>query len=162
MIIKTTDRVLLLRFTNYRHYDFINEHIAVIKSLGSVWMLKAGKEIPETRIRGEISSLGAIILKAPKSSGGQYYIAEVETAYNGVVKQGMAYPLYYNDIIDDENFWQMDSLKGTWIKITSLKMLGDIAVNKLALSSNGKNVSDVLNSTRSSVVYVSPVVDLEV
>lgn len=161
MIITQKKKMLLLRFSNYKHFDFVSEHKKVLSENGYVWMLKIGKRIPDKRLTEVFNEPSALILKAPKDAGGKYYVAVVERTVNSSPTDGMVYPAYYNELIDDENMWIADSLDGTWFCIVSMEQLPDEMVSHLRLSSNDKAVEDVLSKTRSATVYVYSEDDIE-
>ena len=153
-MIEAKKKCLLLRFGNYREYDFINEHKEVIRKYGYVWMLKVGKCIPQSRLDEVFDENRALLLKAPKSIGGKYYHAEVDDYYRGEPRMDMPYPPYYSKMLSDEVWWNVDSLYGTWLRITAISELGKENIEHLYLFSNKKPVESVLSSTRTSTLYV--------
>lgn len=153
-LIKKNSRMLLLRYSNYRKNDFIQEHISCINKDGHVWMLKTGKHLQLEKVRTVLGDDGFLILRAPKSAGGEYYFAHVIDIFNGEVKKEMIFPEYYKDLIMDDKFWMVDSLDGTWFKIDRIEKLPEEGVEKLRLISNGKTVEEVLNRTRSATLYI--------
>lgn len=154
MLIKTNQKMLLLRYTNYKKYNFVAEHQKVLDEEGTVWMLKIGKNIPEAKLKDFYSDGGILILRSPKASGSKYYAVEIDKWFNGEPDFEMVYPEYYEKMLDDEDVWTMDSLEGTWFKINSISELPDSASSHFSLISNGKMVQDVLSSTRSSMIYI--------
>ena len=148
-------KILLLRYSNYRRYDFISCHNELAKKNGSVWMLKAGKQIPETSVNSVIADGGLVVLKAPKSCGGNFYATRILDFFNGSPKDGMVYPDYYRQMEKDEQMWFLASLTGSWFKIAELEELSGEDASRLHLVSNGKSAIDVLNSTRTAVMYVT-------
>ena len=49
MILKANSKVLVLRFNNYKKWNFIEEHTRILNSTKYVWILKAGKYIKEQK-----------------------------------------------------------------------------------------------------------------
>ena len=154
MLIEKDKKQLLLRFTNYKRFDFVSEHSRIISDKGCTWMLKTGKQIPDDRLNELFGKPNTMILKAPKKVGGKYYIAFVEQAYNGQPAVGMNYPSYYDELVEDNSMWAVDSLQGTWFCLTRVEELSADKVSHLRLVSNQRQVDEVLNSTMSAVVYV--------
>ena len=156
MLKETGKRMLLLRFSNYKHFDFVGCHKELIQIHGFTWMMKVGKQLPQSSVCPVLKDGGCLILKAPKASGGDLFTATIQEFYNGAPPKDMIYPRYYQEMKEDEDLWMLDSsLTGSWFKITDLKKLSDDDAAKLRLISNGKQAVAVLNSTRTSVMYVT-------
>ena len=154
MQIKANQKMLLLRYSNYKKYNFIEEHVKTLAEKGTVWMLKIGKNIPENKLKDIYDEGGVLVLRSPKADGSKYYKIEVRSCLNGDPNCEMVYPDYYEDMLDDEDMWGMDTMDGTWFEVSSIKELPDGASSHFWLISNGKKVEDVLSSTRSSMIYI--------
>ena len=159
MQIKANQKMLLLRYSNYKKYNFIDEHRKILAEEGTVWMLKIGKNIPEYKLKEIYAEGGLLILRSPKADGSKYYAIEVTSCFNGEPDFEMIFPEYYETMLDDEDMWTMDSLQGTWFKVTSIKELPEEVSSHFSLLSNGKMIEDVLNSTRSSMIYIKSDID---
>jgi len=100
-----------------------------------------------------------MVLKAPKNLGGKYYIAIAEEYYNGLPKESFVYPEYYKEMVEASFDF---SLEGTWIKVSCIKeMTGDM-INHFQMSKSGKPLKNVINSTRTSVLYAVCDKDFEI
>lgn len=154
MVIEAGKSALLIRYNNYKKTNFIEEHNKVVETNGCVWMLKAGRRLVDKKIDKVINESALLILKAPKSSGGEYYYAEVLDFRYGDREKKEDSPAYYENLVEDERLWQIESLTGTWLKVGEIKPLKKSVIEKLRLLSNGKRVVDVINSTMSSSLYV--------
>ena len=154
MQIKANEKMLLLRYSNYKKFNFIEEHQKTLAAEGTVWMLKIGKKIPETKLKDIYEHGGVLILRSPKASGSKYYAAQIKKCFNGEPDFEMLYPEYYETMLDDDDMWTMDSLEGTWFQVTAVKELSEDAAFHFFLISNGKPVEEVLSSTRSSMIYI--------
>lgn len=150
MEINNSNPLLILRFTQFRKYDFIEQHKAIIGEKGAVWMLKKGRGIPYRSLRKICENGGGMILKAPKITGGKYYFAHFSAYYNGIPQNEFDYPTYYSEIIDE---YVNNPLEGTWIKIDYITEMLPSVVENLYLTSNNSKVSEVIGKTRTSVMY---------
>ena len=150
MQLKKNCPLLVLRFTQFGHYDFVKEHNCLICDNGFTWMLKKGRNIPLKSLETVLNSGGGMILKAPKKAGGIYYYAHFSACANGVPQDNYNYPRYYAEITDE---YVDNPLDGTWIKLDYIHELSDDIVEHLYLSSNDNKVVDVIGKTRTSVMY---------
>ena len=162
MFIGRNQKLLLLRYNEYRKYDFMKEHGEILKKNGCVWLLKVGKPLPEKSMDSIMESGGWIVFRGPKARGGKLYIAHCREYFNGLPNEKMKYPQYYEEMIDDEDTWFVDDLHGTWLCIDYLAEKTSEISKHLFLLSNQKSAIDVLNVTRSSVMYVFSDVDVQV
>lgn len=147
--------MLLLRYSSYKKYDFIREHNSIIKNKGSVWMLKVEKCIPENKLQKMYEYGGVMYLRSPKIEGEKFYKAIIKAYYSGEPKRNMIFPKYYDEMLNDEDLWLVDSLSGTWFEIVEIKEISKTQAERLKLVSNGKRAVDVLSCTRSSMLYVN-------
>jgi hypothetical protein len=154
VIIEKNKAVLLFRYNNYKKTDFIEEHNNAADENGYVWMLKAGRKLIEAKLCQVKDESGIMILKAPKNAGGNYYCAQIFNYWFGSPNKSMNFPVYYEELIDDERLWQIESLDGTWLKIGKITALSSETVQELRLISNNKKIEDVIGSTMSSTLYV--------
>ncbi len=162
MIIEKDKKIMLLRFSDYKYYDFIAEHLKIISETGHVWAIKVGKSIPTTRLNELFREPNYLILRGPKHKGGKYYVANVIEAFNGLPRNDMKYPDYYEKLMKDINMWLVSSMEGTWFCLTEIIELPVDVIPFFRLTSNNKLVEEVLNSTRSSIVYVSSERDIRI
>ena len=146
--------MLLLRYSSYKKHDFISEHRSVIEKHGSVWMLKVGKKIPENKLQKMYQNGGVLYLRSPKNEGEQFYKAKIKAFYSGEPKSNMLFPKYYDEMLNDEDLWMVDTLSGTWFEVVEIKAISQAQAERLKLVSNGKRAVDVLSCTRSSMLYV--------
>lgn len=150
MKIKAGEKLLVLRFNNYKDYDFIEEHKRIIGTDGIVWILKLGKPVPDKTLNNILLGSAGLILKAPKSLGGKYYYCQMLDAQNMKPKDGMNYPAYYKELLEDM-FWH--SMDGTWIKVNEFIELNEEVISGLKLVSNDHRLDDVLSMTRTTMLY---------
>lgn len=154
MFMKANKKMMVLRVNQYKSYDVINEHNKILAEKGYVWILKMGKPIPEKAIKGVIDESGILILKMPKSNGGDFYYAKLIECHNGDPEIDYIYPSYYNEMVETPNYDHDYSLCGSWLKISEIKELPLEAVKRLVLINTGNSLIDVVNSTRTSFMYV--------
>lgn len=150
MNIKARERILVLRFSTYKGYDFIEEHRNIINHNGAVWMLKLGKPVPSRTLNSILSESAGLILKAPKSVGGKYYYCQMLDAQNRKPNDEMRYPDYYKQLLDDMYWLSMD---GTWIKVNKFIELDEGTIASFKLISNDRLLDDVLSQTRTTMLY---------
>lgn len=162
VVLKKNTAILLFRYNNYKNYDLIKEHKEKLSKAGSVWVLKTGKYMPETKVKMIMESGGLMLLRAPKKSGGGYTYAHIKSVYAGTPKKDMNYPEYYNEMLMDDSLWIVDSLDGTWFEIDMLADVPSNASEHIHLLSNGKLVEDVIKTTRSAMMYVTSDSDIEI
>lgn len=151
--------ILFLRYSNYRSKDFILEHEKLLNDRGEVWFLKVGKRIPNEKAEMVLRDGGNLVLRGPKSQGSSYYRAKIVDIHNGEPLSKMVFPQYYYDLIHDDVFWATDSLEGTWFKITEIERINPVIISHLKLVSNDRDIEDVINSTRSSIMYLYSDID---
>lgn len=161
MFIIKEKNMLLLRYSNYKSFNFLKEHEDVLKKNKCFWMMKVGKNIPEKKLEALYKQGGTLILRSPKSAGGKYYALNVEGCFIGEATENMTFPEYYCEMLKDENFWQLESLNGTWFKINKIDLIADKYIPHFYLISNGKKAEEVLSRTRSSMLYIKSDITIE-
>ena len=154
--------ILVMRVNDYKAHQFIKEHDRVMKDVGYVWVLKAGKRIPELKMKDVLKDGGHVIFRGSKASGGKYYYAHVEEVKYGIPDASMIFPDYYRLMVSDPSLWTFDSLDGTWLKLTSLQEMRSELIQNIKLISNGKNVDEAMKSSMTSFVYAKSTQDLVV
>ncbi len=164
MIIERNTEILLFRYNNYKMNDFISEHISVLKKYDFVWMLKIGKKTSIDRINTIIEQGGWLILRSPKANGSKSYLARF-TEYRENEPNDMCYPSYYCDIInskiDEDNFYSpLRSYQ--WFKLIYLNQLDEQNTENIVVSKTNKKVNEVINTTRTAVMYVKNTMPIEV
>lgn len=157
MNIVAKEKLLVLRFSIYKKYDFIYEHELIIQREGAVWLLKLGKKVTNRALEDIMNSSCGLILKAPKAYGGKLYYCRMLDAKNMTPTEDMLYPQYYNELVQDM-FWF--SLDGTWIKVDSFVELDENTVSKLRLVSNDKPLEEVFMQTRTTTLYAYSTEDI--
>lgn len=143
-------KILVLRFSDYKKYDFIQEHRNIIEREGATWFLKLGKPVPQKTLEEILAGSKGLILKAPKVQGGKYFYCKMLDAQNTKPNSVMVYPDYYHELMEDM-FWF--SFEGTWIKVDGFRELKDDEISKLRLVSNDRLLSEVLQQTRTTMLY---------
>ena len=158
-MIKKNSPVLLLRYNTYQDFDFVKTHSEILKAVGSVWLLKLGKQIPESSLNTFLENDGNIILKAPKKKGGYYHYAHMIGYHVGKPSEDMIYPDYYRKMVRDSYEY---TLCGSWIKIDYLELLDFDVLGHFYLIKNGKPMVDIINSTRTATLYVESDEDITI
>lgn len=143
--------MLLFRFSNYKKYNFIEEHNVLLKEKGYVWMMKMGKKTSINRLSKIKAQGGYIVLKSPVADGNKYYIGKFEDFRDEMPNDKAHMPKYYSEIVDDFMFYDLPT---QYFKLTNLQPLAENAENILHLEKNGKKVVDVINETRTAVMYI--------
>ncbi len=161
MIIEAGHRILVLRFNNYKEWNFIEEHRKLLKKHNYVWILKAGKPINISTMKNIIDEGGHLILKEPKNDGGRFYYMHILEFNNGMPQKEYIYPEYYKNMLENEECYILESLEGTWLKIDVVCEINH-QVEHLKLISNGKRLDETLLKTRSSLLYVNTAEDIEI
>ena len=159
MRIEASKKMLVVRYNTYNNYDFIQEHTKLIDKNGYVWIYKVGKEIPNSSLKEVFNESKKIIFKAPKKDGGSYYLASLQEYNNGMPPTDGNYPSYYLEMKDIE---LLSGLNGTWFKITQIVLLSPKDIELLYLCRNNKSLDEIVNSTRTSILYVYSAKDKEV
>lgn len=147
---KNTD-MLLFRYSEFRKFDFIEEHRNVLKECGHVWLLKAGRKTNENSIKNVIDSGGYFILKSPKRLGNRYYMARVKEFSEKKPEMG-TYPQYYDCFLQESELYYGVSFQ--WFKVIALAEIDEKLIDSLRLKKNDKKVEDVINKTRTAVMFV--------
>lgn len=160
-MIKAGKLVMVMRFKNHKSFDFIKEHKKLEEEYGNVWMLKAGKKIPKAKIDSVIGDGGSLVLRASKESGKGLFFAKILETYEGEPTKEMIYPEYYADLVSDNDFWSLDSLEGTWLRVCDIQSIDEDKLNEVKLISNGRKIVEALNSSMTSVLYAKSDVDIE-
>ena len=152
--IKQGADLLLLRYNDYKKYDFIEEHQKIIDEHGFTWIYKIGRSITKRKLKKVMNESGQLLLRSPKTKGGKIYISPIlEYAY-GMPKNDYVFPEYYQELVADDREWRMQSLEGSWLKIGTIEEVPIEESKKIRLISNGKPVLEVLDATMSSMLYV--------
>lgn len=150
MIIHANEKLLVLRFSTYKKYDFIEEHRKIIDATGSVWILKIGRKVPNKTLAEIQSKSAGLILKAPKVAGGKYYYCKMINSLNSKPTDEMEFPSYYRQLMKDMYWFSMD---GTWIKVAEFVELTNEEVAELKLLSNNRSLDEVFTETRTTMLY---------
>ncbi len=163
MIIEGGTEMLLFRYKNYRHNEFINEHLSVLDDNGYVWLLKVGKRTSVSKLHSIIDSGGWMLLRAPKANKGECYLAKYEEISEENPKDAI-YPEYYHEILaanyDDDTFGYEPSYQ--WFKIVFLERLDEKYKNVFILEKTGKNINEVISTTRTAVMFIKPTEDIRI
>lgn len=145
------EKLVVIRVSSYQQFNFIEEHQKVLNKKGTVWMLKLGKLIPRTSLDEIINGKRTIILRAPKKAGGDLYLCNVLEVSYAEPSDSSLCPKYYEEM---KNSCIWDSFEGTWFLLDSIKRIDEKYYPHFKLLKNDKYLMDVLNETRTSVLYV--------
>ena len=151
--------MLLFRYSNYGNNSFIQEHRSVIDKNGYVWMLKLGKRSSIEKITTIKNAGGWMVLRAPKSEGGISYIASF-SEFSETFPDKLSCPEYYDEIIqglnDDETLYITNPTL-QWFKLNCIVRLDEQMSKNLVVSKTGKAVDEVIETTRTAVMYIKNV-----
>lgn len=153
MVISAGTEMMLFRFSNYKRYKFIEEHEKIIKGKGYVWMLKNGKRSSIQKIKDVQDQGGWLILRSPKADGGVGFLAHFTEISENDPKDAVV-PTYYSELLNDENLDMNYGGKHQWFKIDSIKHLNSEISENLILNTSGNRVADVIDTTRTAVMFV--------
>ena len=162
MIIKKYTEMLLFRYSNYKKHSFISEHNDVLTEKGQVWMLKLGRKSNAQKLKSIADNGGWLVLRAPKADGGSSYIAHFVKVQEDV-PQDAIYPQYYKDILEgtSDDFFYFSNSSRQWFKLDGIKPLDEKAAASLIISKTGKKVDDVINTTRTAVMFIKNELPIE-
>ena len=151
--------MLLLRYSNYRRYNFLNEHKAIIDQKGYVWMMKIGKKVSLDKINKIMRSGGFIILKSPISDGSKYYIGRFNDYSEKTPNDNGHMPQYYSIIMNDIDYYDAQT---QFFKVSCIAPLKEYYANALVLEKSKRKVVEVVNETRTAVMYVENEIDFDI
>ncbi|SEG36549.1 hypothetical protein SAMN04487934_11819 [Eubacterium ruminantium] len=149
--------MLLFRFNNYLEYSFIEEHKKILENEEYVWVMKVGRLCKQSRLDNITHNGGYIILKAPKNDGNRYYIGKYTEVLNSFPDNEQFMPEYYKSMKENGD---LIGLEIQCFKVCCIKELDNEVLNKIVLSVNDRNVSDVISQTRTAVMFVYNTEDL--
>ena len=147
--------MLVLRVNDFQSIHFIEAHQDLINRHGTVWMLKAGRSLASKSLSTIKNEGNYLILKEPKKAGGRYYLCHILDVYEGPAKKDMVYPSYYQQL-DSVNI----SLRGTWLLIEGIIPINEDVLDYIVLVKGGKRMTEIVNSTRSPILFVKSLMDL--
>lgn len=150
MINKET-KMLLFRYSNYQRHRFIDEHMKIIHDSKYVWMMKMGKKTSVDKIKGIIKNGGYMVFKAPVADGECFYIGKIVDFSEELPDDKQHMPEYYSKIVEDINFWDAPT---QFFKLVDLVPLDEKYTQTLRLEKNKKKVVDVVNETRTAVMFI--------
>lgn len=159
-MIRKNESVLVIRYNEYRQYSFFKEHCQILDDVNYVWIHKMGREIPESSLKKFCENGGHILFKSPKKNGEHYYYAHFVECKNGKLNDKKAYPNYYQEMIEDIGGLYECTLDGTWFKVDYLHEMNNNDVEKIVLEKNGKHISEVIKSTRTTTLHAASVDDI--
>ena len=154
-MINTETKMLLFRYSNYQKYRFIDEHTKIIHKAKYVWMMKMGKKTSVEKIKDIIKNGGYIVFKAPVADGNLFYIGKFVDFSEELPNDEKHMPKYYSEI----NFWDAPT---QFFKLVDIVPLDEEYVASLRLEKNKKKVLDVINETRTAVMFIENEKDINV
>ena len=157
-MVKARERLLVLRFCNYKKHDFLSEHRAFLEKEGVSWFLKLGKLVPQRVLDEILAGSKGLILKAPKAVGGMYYYCSIIDAKNAFPDSKMNYPDYYKKLIAEMDWF---SLEGTWFCVNSFIEMNSTEVSKLRLINNDRPLDEVLSQARTTMLHAYSIEDID-
>lgn len=158
-MIKKETGMLLFRYSNYRKFRFIDEHKKIIQQSKYVWMMKMGKKTSLDKIKGIIERGGYIVFKAPVADGNLFYLGRFTDFSEELPDDELHMPKYYAEIVEDINFWDAPT---QFFKLVDLVPLDEKYALTLRLEKNKKKVLDVINETRTAVMFIENETEIDV
>ena len=161
MKINAGTKMLLFRYKNYKHHEFIKEHMSVLNKNDCVWLLKAGKRTNISKLRSILKEGGWLLLRAPKAEKGVYYLSRFEEISEEKPTDDI-YPNYYHEILEadyDEDVFGYEPVY-QWFKLVFLKKLNPKYNNAFLLSNTEKNITEIIPTTRTAVMYIKTAKDI--
>ena len=163
MIIDKFTDMLLFRFSNYKNHLFIDEHLSVLNNRGYVWMLKIGKRTSVSKLKGIMKNGGWLVLRSPKADGSKNYLARFTEIIEDAPEDGV-YPKYYKEIfdgIDRGDLYNVSDPCYQWFRIESIESIDATVVDSLVVAKSGKKVNDIINTTRTAVMFIKNDIPIE-
>ena len=162
-IIKKDTPVLFLRVSNYKNYDFIKEHMRVLKENGSVWILKIGRMMNLKFIDEVIEKDGGLILKSPVKSGNHFYYCKLTKDRLPEDESELIYPEYYTTFLD-EQYYTIDDFKkdGYWYKIESMREIPEEKMYNFIFAKTKKELSKIALYSRVVNFYLISKKDFDI
>ena len=151
MIIPPNTNMLLFRYNNYARTNFITEHKLIIDNCDYVWMMRLGKRTSPEKLRRVTEDGGYIVLKAPKKNGDHYYLAHYMDVVSELPDDSAHMPAYYSKLIEEGYLFD------TGIQVFRVDYIDEIPLKQTAclkLHLNGKPVSEVIQQTRTAVMFI--------
>lgn len=141
---------ILIRYSNYKKYDFIEEHLKIIGEYGYTWLMKSGRKINPQFIANVKAGKGGLILKSPIKAGNSFYYCELVRSLADNIDY---YPEYYVEFMKENGISNVAEA-GTWFKIKSIQKLDDQYIDDFLLLKNQKKIKDVISKTRTAVMFI--------
>ena len=164
MIIKKDTEMLLFRFSNYKSHSFIEEHVSVLRKAGYVWMLKLGKRSSIEKIEDIKEKGGWLVLRSPKAERSRSFLARFTKVVEGESADN-TYPEYYDAFLDgaeEETLYYSSEPAYQWFKIESITPIDSKVAASLVVAKTGKKVDEVINTTRTAVMFIKNELPIEV
>lgn len=152
MKIKRETPVLFVRISDYKKYNYVEEHKKVLDKNGYVWLLKIGKKSNENFVKKVLENGGGLIIKSTAKHGHNFYYCTFTT---NKVDDSLLYPDYYNEIFDDE-YYDLEELKKScsWFKIEKMVPLSEEQVKKFVVIKTRRNLLECGTMFRVNQMYL--------
>ncbi len=163
MIIDKDTEMLLFRFSNYKSYSFIEEHISVLRKAGYVWMLKLGKRSSMEKLESIKERGGWLVLRSPKADGGKSYLTRFTEIVEGDPKDN-TYPEYYDTFLNvtgEEELYYSIEPAYQWFKIEFITSIDNKVTSCFVVAKTEKKLDDVINTTRTAVMFIKNKLPIE-
>ena len=151
--------MILFRYSNFRKHLFVDEHTRIIEEKGYAWMMKMGKRTSISKIEDIMNNGGYIVLKSPVADGNLFYIGRFIDFSEDLPGDEEHMPNYYKEIVEDYAFWDAPT---QFFKIDKLIPLSSEYANSLILEKNKRKVTEVINETRTAVMYIENNIDFDI
>lgn len=160
MKIKKDTRALFLKLSDYKSYNFVEEHKNKINENGFVWVLKLGKKINSKVLEDLYESKGGIIFRSSKRNGNKFYYCNLVKTPK--LDDELIIPDYYYELLSAEGYTiEMVRNNGEWFKIDSMTELTDESIKKFVSVSSGNDLT-ICSKARSSYVNIKCENDIEI
>ena len=134
--IKKGTPCLFLRVSDFKRYNFIEEHLKVLKENNYVWLLKFGKNVKSDYLNKLKETNGGLILKSSPKNGNKFYYCLYD---NVEVDDSLLYPDYYDEVFEHENYSIDDLIKTqSWFRIIKIIPIPEKELKKIETTSSHK------------------------
>lgn len=159
MKIEANTGFIVVRISQYGKINSFQEHLTICSQEGGVWFLKLGRKIPGKSLNKIINNGQIVLLKEPKKTCERYMVAKLLKYHLGYPTEDMVYPKYYDAVFEENSVVSSDR---TWLYFTELKLFPIEKVENILIQKSKKKMTDIINITRTTVLYVESQVSLSI
>ena len=151
---------LFLRISDFKKYNFLEEHKKILDKEGFVWLLKFGKNVKPDYLKELKNNKGGLILKSSPKNGNQFYYCLFDKTE---VDDSLKFPNYYNEVFEHENYYLEDLVKTqSWFRITKMFPIDDNLLKNIETCSSHKLLKEsALKCHQVSQIKAEVIKDIE-